>query len=58
MVSLLLINIAALVVFAVFSRETNLFAVFYLAFFPIWAGVRWMGFGLPPRYYDGKLARG
>jgi len=52
MVSLLLINISALVVFAAFSRETNLFAVFYVAFFPIWAGVRWMGFGLRPRYYD------
>ena len=51
-VSLLLINIAALVVFSAFSRETNLFAVFYVAFFPAWIGVRWMGFGLPPRKYD------
>jgi len=51
-VSLLLINIAALVVFAALSRETNLFAVFYVVYFPIWVGVRWMGFGLPPRKYD------
>lgn len=51
-VSLLLINIAALVVFAAFSRETNLFAVFYVVFFPIWIAVRWMGFGIPPRRYD------
>ena len=51
-VSLLLFNIASLVVFSAFSRQTNVFAVFYLAFFPAWIGVRWMGFGLPPRKYD------
>ncbi len=50
--SMLLINIASLVVFAVVTTQTFYFGILYVAFFIAWVIVSWAGFGMPPKPYD------
>lgn len=50
--SLLLVNVASLVLFLAISTHTFYFGLLYVVFFVAWIVVSYAGFGIPPRPYD------